>query len=324
MNTNPRPARIDHRIVAIDALRGFALFGILLVNAAFFALPSSDAMGISPDTGSTADRWTALLIEICAEMKFVAIFSLLFGAGLAIQHERAVAKGSPFLPFAYRRLAVLGLFGLIHALLIWYGDILFLYACYGAILVLLLRFSASTLAVIGVCVSVLWGIFACGVLVLMVLAQPDVEFQAATGDTALRGFEAIQAAEFNPEHPAWRPAEIAAYTEGPFMDAFAFRATSWVFAFVFQIFLTGGHIVSMFCFGAALWKSGFFKGEGPGVRWRKPLLMAWFLVGLPLAIFSGVIQRTHPDSWWELIAFPAQILGSELIALGVASLFMIL
>ena len=324
MSTNLQPARNNNRIIAIDALRGFALFGILLVNAAFFALPSNDVLSGSAGMDTAADEWTALLISILAESKFIAIFSLLFGAGLAIQHERAMARGKPFLPFAYRRLLVLAGFGLIHALCIWYGDILFIYACYGAVLVLLMRFSAFTLVMIGVWASVIGAIFGTGVFALMTMFDPGIDLTTNDADTTLRGFEAIGAAQLNPEHPTWRSAEIAAYAEGPFLDAFAFRATNWIFAFVFQIFLFGGHITSMFCLGAALWKSGFFRGEGPGVRWRKPLFLAGLLVGLPLAIVGGLVSGDDANPILALIFFPLQLFGSELIALGIAALFMML
>ena len=326
MSAIPQPTQINNRIVAIDALRGFALFGIIVANAAFFAMPLGTGFAPTSSIEPAADLWTALLVKVFVEMKFISIFSLLFGVGLAIQRERAIAKGRGFLPFAYRRLAVLALFGISHALLLWYGDILFLYALIGSLLVLLLPCCARTLFIIGAClllVSILLNsafIFFNSSIDQPGMVSPD----AALAESIPRGMDAIFASNFIPEHPTWQRAEIVAYGEGPYLDALAFRSITWGFYVLISMFTLNGYIAGMFLFGAALWKSGFFNGQGPGSAWRWPLLLIGVMVGLPLSILSVSIQHIADAGVWMAISAATQYLSATSIALGLASLFMLL
>ena len=123
MTDRQNPTLKSQRVVPIDALRGFALLGILLVNAAVFAMPISSFANKSMEGLSTLDQSAKLFVSVFAELKFISIFSLLFGTGLAIQYERARKKKTPFFPFIYRRLAVLAIIGLCHGLFLWYGDV---------------------------------------------------------------------------------------------------------------------------------------------------------------------------------------------------------
>jgi uncharacterized protein len=122
------------RIQVLDALRGFALAGILIINA----------MSILAVNGSTPaftvnipvlDRLLQDLILFFVESKFFTLFSLLFGIGFAIEIQSAERQGNAFLPRISRRMAGLLLFGLAHILVLWDGDILVIYAITGAILI---------------------------------------------------------------------------------------------------------------------------------------------------------------------------------------------
>ena len=130
-----RAARID----VIDILRGFALFGILLVNMELFSYPFQQVLLGHGELASFADRLAVWGIELLAETKFYPIFSFLFGLGFALQIQRAEQRGTRFVPFYLRRLFILLLIGLAHAVFIWVGDILVLYALLGAILLLFFR-----------------------------------------------------------------------------------------------------------------------------------------------------------------------------------------
>jgi uncharacterized membrane protein YeiB len=81
------------------------------------------------------------------EGKFYALFSMLFGLGLTLQMERIEARGGKFVPLYLRRLLVLLGFGLVHAFLIWMGDILILYALLGFLLILFRKAKPRTLLV---------------------------------------------------------------------------------------------------------------------------------------------------------------------------------
>ena len=126
--TRPAPLGEDARLPAMDVLRGIALLGILLMNLEGFAGPPA-MMGTGVDPAlSGADRWVDAAIYVLVQGKFIALFSLLFGAGFAVMAQRADVAGRNFTPFYLRRSAGLLLIGLCHALLVWSGDILVMYA----------------------------------------------------------------------------------------------------------------------------------------------------------------------------------------------------
>jgi uncharacterized protein len=131
-----QPVQLHERIQLIDILRGFALLGILLVNMHLFSHPVY-AILLAPVTAPPLlDRIAEWFIRFAAEGKFYSLFSLLFGLGLTIQMSRAQARGSRFVPTYVRRLFFLLLIGMVHAFLIWTGDILILYALLGVLLIL--------------------------------------------------------------------------------------------------------------------------------------------------------------------------------------------
>ncbi len=90
-------------------------------------------LGWAESTG-LADRLAGFFIRLLAEGKFYPLFSFLFGFGLAMQMTRAEASGAPFARLYRRRLVVLLGIGLLHAVLLWYGDILVTYAVLGFLL----------------------------------------------------------------------------------------------------------------------------------------------------------------------------------------------
>src|SRR5690606_3389846 len=133
----PVPAPVDagRRIHVLDALRGFALLGIFLMNIEWFTRPPQH-MGQGLDPSATGiDRIAALGVYVLVQGKFWVLFSLLFGMGFALMSGR---HGGPAFQRVYLRrcLALLG-FGLAHGLLLWNGDILHAYAIAGLLLVAL-------------------------------------------------------------------------------------------------------------------------------------------------------------------------------------------
>ena len=141
-----QPVQESERIEALDVLRGFALLGIFMVNIQFFSLPFMEGVGQLTLVGAAqGEVWGWAFIRTFCELKFVSLFSLLFGMGLVVQMTRAKTKGKAFGLYYLRRTIVLAIFGLSHALLLWYGDILFLYACLSLLLFALCRLSAKTL-----------------------------------------------------------------------------------------------------------------------------------------------------------------------------------
>ncbi len=128
------PTALQERIALLDVLRGFAIFGILLFNMSFFSAPLYLEMAGMEWGSGIGDRATELLIRFFIQGKFYSLFAFLFGLGFAVQMLRAEAKGVRFGPLYRRRLLALLLIGLVHAYLIWMGDILTIYALLGFLL----------------------------------------------------------------------------------------------------------------------------------------------------------------------------------------------
>lgn len=123
------------RIETLDALRGFALFGILLANMLYWAgwiLRTPEQL--EGFAGADMVAWQYRFHHLLIDGKFYSLFSLLFGAGFALQIGRLAQRGADGLRIYRRRVLVLLAIGLTHSLLIWDGDILTLYALLGLLL----------------------------------------------------------------------------------------------------------------------------------------------------------------------------------------------
>lgn len=118
------------RSVPLDALRGFALCGIIIVNAPFFAQP----LWAEPVVAHWGDAAALWFTHAFATGKFFLIFSFLFGFGFAAMLDRANAEGTSARGRFLRRLFGLFIFGMLHAVFLFFGDILMLYAVLGLVL----------------------------------------------------------------------------------------------------------------------------------------------------------------------------------------------
>lgn len=140
------PVNTSNRYVVLDALRGFALMGIVLANFPEFSLwtflsTSQQNIFSTAEIDTTLCWWMSFLID----GKFYTIFSILFGIGFSIILERAMQKGTNGLKIFYRRMFVLLLFGVMHMMLLWSGDILLLYAVIGMLLPLFRKMKTRSL-----------------------------------------------------------------------------------------------------------------------------------------------------------------------------------
>lgn len=135
MELAPVPAR--ERIDVLDVLRGFALFGVLVANAlwyfsGFAELSEQEALRLP---AIPLDPAVFELERFFVSGKFITIFSFLFGMGFALQMRRAAEAGAPVRRLYLRRTLWLLAFGIAHALLAFYGDVLHLYALLGLLLI---------------------------------------------------------------------------------------------------------------------------------------------------------------------------------------------
>ena len=145
------PVKAAERFFAVDVLRGFALLGILAMNIVDFAWPGA-AYG-NPLRGGGfegTDRAVWFFNHLVFEGKMMTIFSMLFGAGLVLMDQRAASRKASVRGVYYRRVLWLLAIGLVHAYLIWVGDILVLYAECGLFLYFFRNKSPRTLIILGI------------------------------------------------------------------------------------------------------------------------------------------------------------------------------
>ncbi len=287
----------------MDVLRGFALLGILTVNIGAFSMPSAayfDPTAYGELSG--LNGWVWRLIHLLADLKFMAVFSMLFGAGIVLASLRSESRGlSPAGPH-YRRVGWLVVFGLLHAHLLWYGDILYWYGMCGLVVYLFRRLSPRWLIV--------WGVLALAVTSGMMLALgTSAEHWPPE---ALE--EVIE--ELKPSAEA-KAAEIATY-QGGWLEQMDKRVPhsreleTGVF-FSWAVWRVSG----LMLLGMALFKLGVFSAERSR-RFYWTLIAIAVLVGIPVVGY-GIRQNFAND--WEAPHFFFQGLqfnywGSILIALG--------
>lgn len=316
-----QPVTSVQRIESLDVLRGFALLGILVVNSLLFALPMFEGM-MPPFTSirgeeSAPGDWAAWwIVSVFFQFKFITIFSLLFGMGAAIQFDRTRAAGKNFNWFFIKRMFVLLCFGLIHALAFWYGDILALYAVIGAWLLLLCRLRQKTLIQISILCLCVAAALSGGLTLLEQFAPENPAGQAASTEMPETAFEAMGQAMFEPNSEIWLLAEERAYSEGPYLDLFAFRVISWLMSFIFAGFSFGWHILAMFALGVATIRSGFFGGVGG--RLRSYAITIALPVGLTIEILCALALALGAEEhiWVRALVTAIHEFSVPLVSLG--------
>lgn len=145
MNQQASPLAEKKRLTWIDAARGFAIFGIFMVNVPAFNAPYFLYGGEDTFWTSGIDQSIQVIIDIFFQASFYTLFSFLFGFGIQIIVENIARREQAVNKLIFRRLIILISFGLIHAFLIWHGDILLTYGIIGMLLFLFFKRSDRTL-----------------------------------------------------------------------------------------------------------------------------------------------------------------------------------
>ncbi|MDI9546724.1 MAG: DUF418 domain-containing protein [Chloroflexota bacterium] len=306
------PTSESERIEVLDVLRGFALFGILLVNMIAFGQVMMAAATLPLDYETALDHVAGWGIRWLAEGKFYSLFSLLFGMGFTLQMMRAEAKGRRFVPVYLRRSLVLLVIGVLHGILFWVGDILAIYAVLGVLLLLFRHMRPRNLLIWAVVILLLPSLFMIGANLLLEFARQDPA-AAAQIDAMFAESYAATAAEVE--------RASAIYATGSYAEITAQRAIELVEMWLTTLFILPS-IFAMFLVGACIGKSGILA-DLEGHRTLLVRLCIWGLgLGLPLnAVYATLIEslvRTEP-SWPLVIAVITQAIGAPLLALGYMS-----
>lgn len=311
----PSPTAPSERLVALDFTRGIALLGILLVNIQFFSEPTANALNPEPPPGV----WNYVahyIVAIFCESRFYPLFSMMFGMGLALQWMRTPA-GS-FLPMYARRLAFLGLLGLVHGILLWYGDVLFMYSTIGFFVMFAVRLSPLVLITVGGSIAAAYLVLAVGLSAIGWGGQPPATAKLPPADVQgpremgfANMFELWKVA--GPFGPGYKAAESLAFREGPFVEATIYRAAGYATIMVISAFSFWWHALAMFLIGAGLMKAGFHKPGRDGLARRCAIVGLG--VGLPLSV-AGALLFDPAATLRNLPAVACMILASTIMPLG--------
>lgn len=312
---HPRPTAPSDRILSLDVLRGFALLGILVINIWAFGLPLIGWINPTLYGDFSGINYAAWFVShVFFEQKFVTLFSMLFGAGIVLFMESKERKDQPARRLHFKRSFWLLAIGLLHAYLLWYGDILVAYAMCGFILVFVHRWSAKRLLIIGLIMFLLPVLFYVAAGVGYVVSDPGM--QAEIEASILAGFGADQGAVDE---------EIAAY-QGSWLEQIEYRAPT-LFAmqtvgFLFESFWTLGGLMVI---GMALYKWGLLTNDRSPQFYLKLLVTAG-VIGFTL-ILVGVWYREAVA--WDtaqvlLIGRSFNYIGSLFVSLAYLSGIMLL
>lgn len=263
----PLPAR--ERIAAMDALRGFALFGILVVNILFFSGPMQENF-MRPWLGAP-HGWLRGGVLWLFQGKFYCLFSFLFGMGFSVQIARLEARGaSPAGVYSRRLLALLGI-GLLHGLLVWMGDILACYALIGFLLLAFRRRHDRTLLIWAGC---LLGVTVLFYLLLWMVVSVALSVPAAAPELAKA--EALQA-----QQTARRLAEaLQAYGQGPYALLFRARLRELLGNYGMTLMLLP-QVLAMFLLGAWAGRKGVLRDPAAHRSLLGRTALWGLLLGLP-------------------------------------------
>lgn len=277
--TEAGPVTLEERIHSLDILRGVAVLGILLMNVSSFAMIDSAYFNPSAWGDLTGmNRLVWMLLHVFADQKFMTIFSILFGAGIVIFAERCEAKGRRPAGLHYRRSFWLLVFGLFHAYLMWYGDILVAYACCAFVVYLFRRLRPGRLLALGLLsVSVSFS--------LMILSGWSMQFWPP------EAVEQMRVGMWNPTEEMVA-AEIAAY-RGGFMAQMSKR---WISALMLQtqgfLFWGAWRAGGLMLVGMALYKWGVLSARRSR-RFYAVMALVGFHVGIPVTLYGARQQFAH-------------------------------
>ncbi|EOZ4684488.1 TPA: DUF418 family protein [Klebsiella pneumoniae] len=282
------------RNVTLDFVRGVAILGILLLNISAFGLPKAAYLNPAwSGSASLSDAWTWALLDLLAQVKFLTLFALLFGAGLQL----LLPRGKRWIQ---SRLTLLALLGFIHGLFFWDGDILLAYALVGLVSWRMVREAhhVKSLFNTGV-VLYLTGI---AVLVLLGMISGTVANRSWAPDAANLQYEQY-----------WK-------LHGG-MEAVSNRADMLSDNLLALGAQYGWQLAGMMLMGAALMRSGWLKGQFSLRHYRRTgalLVVAGMAVNLPAIFAQWYLAWDY--RWCAFLLQAPRELSAPLQAIGYAAL----
>lgn len=275
------------RCSEVDAIRAAALLGICVVNVPFMALPVEAAFVVQDHT---LDKLAVFLVAGFFQFKFFLLFSFIFGWGVGILQEVVHPAGSHFKNFYFKRLAALAMIGIAHAVLVFSGDILVLYAVLGVILWFIHDISSPKLVRLAI------------LMVPMSLL-------------CLSGLALVIDEMLAPSMSQWQV--DSSHLAGGFFEASLGRLHEWPITLLFLFFLQGPLAMGAFVLGLVAYRTRFFQVESFGYRWLEARLPLFAGVAIPSnALYAGTLSGLLPSSaeWVDFIGFIAIGLGAPALS----------
>ncbi|MBM3304962.1 MAG: DUF418 domain-containing protein [Candidatus Aminicenantes bacterium] len=306
-----QPVAPPERLASLDVLRGFAVLGILLVNIQDFSMVFAAYLNPTAFGDLTGlNRWAWMLTHVLGDQKFMTIFSLLFGAGILLVTSKAESKGLPPAGLHYRRIFWLFVIGLMHAYLLWRGDILVAYAVCAVWVYLFRKKKPKTLLIAG------------AVFILV----PTILYLIFSWSVPYWPPEAVESNLQMWAPPAERIAQEVAVYRGGWLQQMGHRVPSAIAfqTFIFLIYI-GWRVTGVMLIGMALFKWRVLSAERSG-RFYRIMLAAGFGIGIPL-IVTGVVRNFAAGWAWPysmFIGWQFNYLGSLGMAAGYIALVMLL
>lgn len=253
------------RNVTLDFIRGVAILGILLLNISAFGLPKAAYLNPAWYGNITlSDAWTWAVLDLFAQVKFLTLFALLFGAGL----QMLLPRGKRWIQ---SRLTLLVLLGFIHGLVFWDGDILLAYGLVGLICWRLIRDAPSVKSLFNT--GVLLYLVGIGVLLLLGVISGSETSRAWTPDASALLYEKY-----------WK-------VNGG-MEAVSNRVDMLSNSLLALGAQYGWQLAGMMLLGAALMRSGWLKGQYSLQHYRR--------TGVLLVIIGIAINLPAIIAQWQL------------------------
>jgi len=310
----PRPTAETERLDILDALRGFALGGILLLNLASFsgvAFMTPEMMAASRT--AALDRPVAALTIWLGYGKFYSLFSLLFGLGFSLQLAAAERRGDSRLSLFKRRLLVLLLIGAVH-LYFWEGDILVLYALVGFCLIPFRHVSQATLIKTAIALEFAPVLVETLIVVSGGVLDPGAPLLSLGNKVLIATGFSVDAAPY----PTLRDAGWSEYLRFQLSGVF----------FRYADLITTGRpfkVLAMFLVGLWVGRSGMLMDVTPWIPTLRTVRRWGFALGLPAAAAQAafLLGGTGDSPWLKILESLAYALGVAPLALGYATTFVI-
>ncbi len=261
------PVTEKQRIEQLDVLRGIAVLGIFVMNVQAFSMPVIlyiDPMAMGEINRAEYFAWH--ITQVLANTKFMAIFTVLFGAGLAMMAAKAKAAQRSTSGIQYRRLGWLLLIGLIHAYFLFYGDVLVSYALLGMLVWLLVGLPIPAMLAIAGASLGMW----------------FLEMFSFTS------FMATEAAAKGGEMWQMGPEEIElemSHRSGSFADQLRWRIPTAIEVQIWwTLVLAGLKTIALMLIGAVLLRWSLLRGRHRAAEWS--MLIGGLALGLPLVLVA--------------------------------------